>query len=213
MGHLNGKPPSFREHLLARALSTLALGDSAFEKYGVLPQKGDLVLLQSAPPSIWQISIYEGEEPVLYDDEGVKRQIDTRRYLRALGTGEQSNWVNVGVRVLSREWFSAPMYRWNEAQFEFDRRWRAEGRKADLYMMLQSHIEFEGQGATCHWRWRFDMGKAEDLPPPAHFKHYAEVPRSHMREAVMSAVAHDLARQKERRSQNDLSERSPDEAS
>lgn len=199
------QPLSYREWCLARVLQFVG-SPRTFEPYGTDPRVGDLVLLRSAPPSLFSISIVDHFEPVVVDG----RQIDTKWLLRAMGTEEQCWWSNVGFLVFRRYEFDGKAdgifqgeeLRLTEAQFAFWQKWQTEARKADLYMLLQRFPDFSGNRASCGWRIRFSLG--ETATPPAVFDDITKVTRPQMREAISKAVAFYEAETEEQKRQREL---------
>lgn len=185
------KPLSHREWCLAFIHGFMDIESMTFEPHDVQPRVGDLVLLKSAPPSLWSISYLTDFCPLV--SEG--RQYDTQWTLRAVGTDELCDWSNVGFRIFRRRGggedreftgvFHDERLKMNGDQFQFWQDWTAEGRKADLYILLQTMPRFEGKRAVCGWRIQF--GFHETLTPPAVFDDITKVTRAHMRAAIQRA--------------------------
>lgn len=124
------------------------------------PMEGDIVLLQSAPISEWDVSIYRGcgEEGGTYSREHL---------LESLSTGRLGKWHNVGFHVLSEEKCNIDQrWRWEDAQFEFSDKLAKVHRKADFHMALPFIDKFDGDMVSLKFRTRFSFDdKITQVPP------------------------------------------------
>ena len=119
------------------------------------PVAGDVVMLQSAPMSDWDLSIFR-------DDCGRGDYL-----LESLKTGAVCRWSNVGIKVLSRKWVeSHAQIRWTDEQFRFQRLFDAERVRADYYIHLPYLFPFDAESAVIGSRTRFGLDELRTQSEP-----------------------------------------------
>lgn len=141
-------------HLVQTALPRLLL--DGWKVYaGGEPKPGNLVLLQSAPPSEWHLSFY-------IEDCG-----DGYHLLESVQTGALMRWGNVGFMVLNEEKIGAgDPARWTDEQFAFKDKFRKVWRKADFYLALPFIEAFDGDLVDIRFRTRHGFDdKITPIPP------------------------------------------------
>lgn len=110
------------------------------------PRPGDIVLLQSAPMSIWHLSFYR-------EDCG-----DGYHMLESVKTGERCRWGNVGFHVVDREKVGLlDRVEWTDGQFDFDRKFRKAVRRGDFYINIPYIDEWDGDMVGINFRTRFSF--------------------------------------------------------
>lgn len=67
------EPLSHREWCIAFVHGFMGVANMDFEGYDVQPKVGDLVLLRSAPPSLWSISYIVDYRPIIHDGREIIR--------------------------------------------------------------------------------------------------------------------------------------------
>jgi len=131
------------------------------------PNKGDLVLLSSAPFGEWYLSWYLDTDP---KENGFDIHL-----LQSLETGKLCNWTNVSFNHLNRKFLDKrPDWRWVDKQWEFkDRWWRACYRKRDAHMTLPKMPVFHDDGSvTLSTRTRYNL---DDKEPTRKFLDWRKV--------------------------------------
>ena len=143
------------------------------------PQVGDLVSLQSAPPSEWFLSwLLE-----ISENNGYEKYL-----LESVQTGEQCWWSNVGLTVYNRKKVAErPRWKWNDAQFSFNDRWNKVCLKNYSYMVLPRLPMFHGDySVTPNVRTRFNMSSYEN---PKTFRDWRKVTMKQMDEYFKKSVS------------------------
>lgn len=122
------------------------------------PVEGDIVILQSAPPSEWHISIYRGRS-----DGGT---YDCNHLLESLKTGKLCNWTNVGFFVLNKKECNInELWEWTDEQFDFSDKMNKVRRRADFYLALPFIDNFDGEMVSIKFRTRFSFNdKITEVP-------------------------------------------------
>jgi len=109
---------------------------------------GDLVSLQSAPPSKWYVS-WLIETRCVHDREYLLESIDD---------GSLCWWSNVSLNHYNRERVgNNPTWRWEDRQFDFWKRWR-KAASTDSWLLRPSLPEFSGFKVTLSVRKTFESG-------------------------------------------------------
>jgi hypothetical protein len=169
---------------LARRFGKIVYGglsDMAFEAADGNVQPGDLIAIQSAPPSKWYLGWLvskqwpEGHSCEQYSIESIE-------------DGEICNWSNVGLAYYNREQISShPEWRWTDAQHKFNDRWRkACDKERDAYIYLPMQPIFDnGGGVTLKTRTRHGMN---DIRPERHFENWRKTTVKMMLEFYDEAV-------------------------
>lgn len=104
------------------------------------PQIGDLVAMQSAPPSKWYLSWFREYDP----NNGWPKYL-----LESVDDGELCWWGNVGLTVYNREQVAnRPRWKWEDKQFEFSDRWHKVCRNNDAYIVLGCQPVFSDDGSS-----------------------------------------------------------------
>ena len=143
-------------------------------------QTGDLVILESAPPSKWSI--------------GWLREIDEiagygHRYLiESLEDGELCWWSNVGLSFMPRGDIRE-RYRWTDRQFDFQKRWNRTANKHGKTSMRVLDCEFKGDEVTLRLRVRWANGDEEMAGYRRTFPDYRKVTIAIMADAVAAMEA------------------------
>lgn len=124
---------------------------------GRKPVAGDLVMLQSAPPSVWHLSFY-------LEDMG-----DGYHLVESLKTGEKCRWGNVGFIVLDRE--KTGLYEcveWSDAQFALEAKFEKACRRGDFFLNIPYISGWDGECVlfTMRTRYSFDELRTELAPLP-----------------------------------------------
>jgi hypothetical protein len=116
------------------------------------PVPGDIVILTSAPPSEWDLSIYRGfEEP-----EGFAGS----HLVESMRTGVVGRWSNIGFHVINREVVFFPQsVSWTDEQFAFEDKFRKVYKKADFYMAVPYIDKFDGDAVHIIFRTRLGFDK------------------------------------------------------
>lgn len=139
------------------------------------PEIGDLIVLQSAPKSDWDISWVEGVK------KG-QNEFCHNWTLRSLRTGKLANWANVSFKRFPKEEMKYhPSWRWSDAQFAFNARWlRVCKKEFDAYMVLPTYAEFDANGGvSLGVRGRHGFDKRT---PSKHFPDWRKVTMENFRE-------------------------------
>ncbi|WP_313401470.1 hypothetical protein [Stenotrophomonas sp.] len=123
------------------------------------PVPGDLVMLQSAPQSEWHLSIYR--------QAGAGEDFEQRHLLESLKTGKHCWWENVGFHVIDRKKCAIGREaEWDDAQFEFNDKFRKVYRKADFYIPIPFIDRFDGEAVVFKFRTRYGINdKRTELQP------------------------------------------------
>lgn len=107
---------------------------------------GDLVALQSAPPTKWYLSW-------VHDARRGAGGYDATYVLESIEDGELCNWSNVGLLRYSREEVEGhPEWRWTEAQHAFNARWLRQGRWSHRKVAMKVCFNGAGDGAVLRAR-------------------------------------------------------------
>lgn len=123
------------------------------------PVPGDLVMLQAAPLSEWHLSIYR--------EAGPGESFSQKHLLESLKTGKLGWWENVGFHVIDREVCAIGREAdWDDAQFEFNDKFRKVYRKADFYIARPFIDRFDGDYVMFKFRTRYGFdNKITELQP------------------------------------------------
>lgn len=112
------------------------------------PVPGDVVMLQSAPMSVWHLSIYR------------KDCHDGYHLLESVKTGEMMRWGNVGFHVIDREkaW-GLERIEWTDDQFEFSSKFNKviRRREMDFYINIPYISEWDGDNVLIKFRTRYNF--------------------------------------------------------
>jgi len=102
---------------------------------------GDLVSLNSAPPTKWYLSWVREINP----NDGWPKYL-----LESVEDNSFSWWENVGINIYSRERVSErPRWRWTDEQFEFYDLWKEVCYKDnDAYIVLPTLPDFKEDGSV-----------------------------------------------------------------
>jgi len=105
---------------------------------------GDLVALQSAPPSKYYLSwLREIDE-----NDGWPRYL-----LESIEDGSLAWWSNVGLSFYDRERSKSVFWHWDDEQYAFNARWMRIFRRA--YMLVACIPKFEDKSVTLSIRIRW----------------------------------------------------------
>lgn len=123
------------------------------------PEPGDLVMLQSARPSDWHLSLYRESGP----GEGFSKQ----HLLESLKTGELSWWHNIAFHVIDLERCSiSPRLEWSDDQFEFSDKFAKVYKKGGFYLEIPFIDRFDGDMVILKFRTRHNIDdRITELPP------------------------------------------------
>jgi hypothetical protein len=123
------------------------------------PMEGDIVLLQSAPISEWDVSIYRGC--------GEGGHYTREHLLESLSTGRLGKWHNVGFHVLDPNACNIDeRWLWEDAQFDFSDKLAKVHRKSEFYIALPFIDKFDGEMVSIKFRTRFSFDdKITQVPP------------------------------------------------
>ena len=118
------------------------------------PEKGDLVSLQSAPPSKWQISWYiRSERPEGWSED--------RHLLQSIEDRQECWWHNVGFSIYKPTNFDGKIparFRWSDRQYAFNSRWHRVCLHNDDYEIRPYDASFrEGFSVTLATRKRWSI--------------------------------------------------------
>lgn len=121
---------------------------------------GDLVALQSAPPSKWYLGW-------LVSKQWLQGHADQTFTIESIEDGELCDWSNVGVIHYNRSTVAEhPSWRWSDEQHEFNDRWhkicRTE-RDAYIYLPTQADFRPDDSGVTLGVRVRFGLREERSL--------------------------------------------------
>ena len=146
------------------------------------PAPGDIVMLQSAPMSVWHLSIYR------------ENCNDGYHMLESVKTGEFCRWGNVGFHVVDREkaW-GLERIEWTDAQFEFDRKFRKAWAKGDFYINIPFIAGWDGDNVLISFRTRY--GFDEKITPIEPIAWRKITQRALLDHLTAGAVAHAAARE------------------
>lgn len=112
------------------------------------PLPGDLVMLQSAPMSVWHLSFYREKLDGYY------------HLLESLKTGELCRWGNVGFHVIDEDTVGlGSTVRWSDAQFGFADKFTKACKRADFYINLPFIDKFEDDLVHIGFRTRYSLDK------------------------------------------------------
>ncbi len=115
---------------------------------------GDLVALQSAPPSKWYLGwLIEKKWPEGYDSEVFT--------IESIEDGQLCEWNNVSLTYYDRSQVREhPEWRWTDAQHEFkDRWWSVCYKERDAYIYLPLPPVFDGDFVELGVRVRFSISE------------------------------------------------------
>jgi hypothetical protein len=129
-------------------------------------QVGDLVALNSAPPSKWYVSWLREIDP----NNGWPRYL-----LESIDDGSLCWWGNVGLSYFNRKTVEGRYtWKWDDKQFEFrDRWWKVAYKKNDAYMVLPVYPLFNDNGSVLlDVRVRFSLS---DYHNPRTFENWKKV--------------------------------------
>jgi hypothetical protein len=149
------------------------------------PQVGDLVAMQSAPPSKWYLSWLKE----LKADGGWQKYL-----LESIEDGELVWWENIGLTVYSREKVaSRPHWKWDDSQFKFNSRWMKVCRDNDAYIVLPCQSVFNDDGSvTLDVRIRFRL---DNYRNPCSFSNWRKLTIKQMDAYFKKSVAKYKAQQ------------------
>jgi hypothetical protein len=152
---------------------------------------GDLVILESAMPSKWQIGwLREIEDGNRY----------SRRYLiESLEDGSLCWWTNVGLSFMPPRQVRE-RYKWTDRQFDFQKRWNRVVNKHSAMRTMDS--TFSGNEVTVRMSVRWALTDDERKGYSRTFSDYRKVTIAIMKDAVESMEAEDKAANM-KREQND----------
>lgn len=120
-----------------------------------LPQVGDLVIVQYAPATKWNLGwlreMSNAPGGIVYTVESLEDQ-------------SLCNWSNVGIAIMPHEHIRT-RYRWSDRQFEFQKRLAKVAAKVNDYSIRLQDTAFDGDDAViiAHERWGFAAG---EIPHP-----------------------------------------------
>lgn len=130
---------------LSRVLTSLLLYGWQCKASGA-PAPGDYVLLQCAPPSDWDFSIYR------------ENQGNDFHMLESMKTGQLCRWSNVGFHVLDKEKVGFTREtEWADEQFAFRDKFVKVCKRAGYYREVPFIDEFNGETVIIGFRTRFHM--------------------------------------------------------
>jgi len=116
-------------------------------------------MLQSAPLSDWQLSIYRGC--------GEGGRYDRKHLLESLKTGQLCDWSNVGFHVLKPDIVCVDdRWRWSDEQFAFSDKFEKVYRNADFHMAIPFIVGFDGDVVNITFRTRFSFDENLTQVPP-----------------------------------------------
>lgn len=133
---------------LNRLLPSLLLNGWKCRKSGIgdNPSPGDIVMLSSAPPSEWDLSIYRADEGNGY------------HLVESMRTGVVGRWGNVGFHILDREEIGFPQsVDWTDDQFAFSDKFHKVYRRAGFHMAVPFIDRFDGDTAHIIFRTRHNI--------------------------------------------------------
>jgi len=141
---------------------------------------GDLVILESAPPSKWSIGWLRTIERF---PEGSYRYL-----IESLEDGELCWWSNVGLSFMPRRDLRERYY-WTDRQFDFQKRWHRTANKHGKTAMRVLDCEFKGDEVTLRMRVRWANGEEEMAGYRRTFPDYRKVTIAIMKDAVEAMEA------------------------
>lgn len=134
------------------------------------PIIGDLVALQSAPPSKWYLSWLR--------DIRIKRH-DLEYLLESIDDGSLCWWQNVGLTVYDRKRVKDfPSWQWEDKQFDLNKRWGLTCKRQGCYEVLPKNLHFNKDGSVLfdvRIRWL-----PEVFSNPVTFPNWKKVTIKHM---------------------------------
>ncbi len=142
------------------------------------PSPGDIVMLSSAPPSEWDLSIYRSDEGNGY------------HLVESMRTGVIGRWGNVGFYILDREKIGFPQsVDWTDEQFAFSDKFHKVYRRAGFHMAVPFIDRFEGDTAHIIFRTRYSL---DDKLTPADISGWQKITqRSLMAQLVAAEAKHE----------------------
>jgi len=105
---------------------------------------GDLVALNSAPPSKWYVSWYIDTR----NTNGMREYL-----LESIDDGDLCWWGNIGLSYYSRERVKEnPQWKWDDRQFAFSERWFRVCRQSEVYPVRAMQPIFTGESVELNVR-------------------------------------------------------------
>ena len=146
------------------------------------PIPGDLVMLTSAPMSVWHLSFYREDCN------------DGYHMLESVKTGQHCRWGNVGFYIVNTEKVGGlDRIEWTDAQFEFERKFRKAWHKGDFYINIPFIAGWDGDNVLISFRTRYGLDEATTPTAPLAWRKITQ--RALLDHLTAGAEAHAAARE------------------